>query len=34
MESDPPSRVMALRCVEILEGRLAVTDGVYHMTHK
>jgi class 3 adenylate cyclase len=31
---DPPSRVMALRCTEILEGRVHIEDGVYHMTHK
>ncbi len=31
---DPPSHVMALRCVEILEWRVHIEDGVYHMTHK
>ncbi len=31
---DPPSRMMALRCTEVLEGRVHIEDGVYHMTHK
>lgn len=34
MEIDPPSRIMALRCVEILKGNVQVENGVYHMTHK
>jgi adenylate cyclase len=34
MEIDPPSEVMAHRCVEILSGRLVVEDGVYKMLHK
>lgn len=31
---DPPSRIMMLRCAEILKGNMQVKDGVYHMTHK
>lgn len=34
MENDPVSRVMALRCVEILKGNIQVENGIYHMTHK
>ncbi len=31
---DPPSRIMAHRCLDILKGDLIVEDGVYHMTKK
>jgi class 3 adenylate cyclase/CHASE2 domain-containing sensor protein len=34
MKIDPPSEIMALRCVEILSGRLVVEGGVYRMLHK
>lgn len=34
MEIDPPSEIMAHRCVEILSGRLVVEGGVYRMMHK
>jgi len=34
MELDPPSRIMALRCVDILNWNIHVENGVYHMTHK
>ncbi len=34
METDGPSRVMALRCVEILSGNIRVENGIYTMTHK
>jgi adenylate cyclase len=33
-QDDPPSRVMMLRCLEILKGNVHVENGVYHMTHK
>jgi class 3 adenylate cyclase/CHASE2 domain-containing sensor protein len=31
---DPPSKVMAHRCLDILEGRVKVEGGVYKMEHK
>ena len=34
MDTDPVSRVMALRCVEIIKWNIIVENGVYHMTHK
>jgi adenylate cyclase len=34
MELDPPSEIMARRCVEILSGKLVVEGGVYRMLHK
>jgi class 3 adenylate cyclase/CHASE2 domain-containing sensor protein len=34
LEDDPVSRVMALRCVEILKWNIQVENGIYHMTHK
>jgi adenylate cyclase len=34
MSIDPPSGVMALRCVDILKWTIQVENGVYHMTHK
>ena len=34
IEQDPPSRIMAHRCLEILKGDLIVENGVYHMTKK
>ena len=34
MDQDPPSRVMALRCVDILKWNIQVENGIYHMTHK
>ena len=34
MIDDEPSRVMALRCHDILEGKVVVEGGVYRMTHK
>jgi class 3 adenylate cyclase/CHASE2 domain-containing sensor protein len=34
MQLDPPSEIMALRCVEILSGKLVVEGGVYKMLHK
>jgi class 3 adenylate cyclase/CHASE2 domain-containing sensor protein len=34
IESDPPSRVMAHRCLDILRGEVAVEGWVYHMTKK
>ena len=34
MSGDAPSKIMALRCVDILEGSIKVEGGVFHMTHK
>lgn len=34
MTDDDPSRIMALRCHDILEGKVVVEGGVYRMTHK
>jgi class 3 adenylate cyclase/CHASE2 domain-containing sensor protein len=34
MQSDPPSRIMAERCVDILKWNIHVENGVYYMTHK
>jgi adenylate cyclase len=34
MELDPPSRIMAERCVDIIKWNIHVENGVYHMTHK
>jgi class 3 adenylate cyclase/CHASE2 domain-containing sensor protein len=31
---DPPSRIMMLRCVDILKGNIEVKNGVYQMLHK
>jgi len=32
--TDPPSRIMMYRCLEILQGKIVVEDGIYRMTHK
>ncbi len=34
LQEDPPSRIMAHRCLDILKGVLIVEGGVYHMTKK
>jgi hypothetical protein len=34
MTDDAPSRVMAMRCVDILKWVVVVEGGVYKMTHK
>lgn len=34
MDIDPPSRIMALRCVSVLKWEIQVENWVYHMTHK
>jgi class 3 adenylate cyclase/CHASE2 domain-containing sensor protein len=34
MELDPPSRIMAERCVDIIKWNIHVENWVYHMTHK
>ncbi len=34
MHLDPPSRIMAERCLAILRGEVVIEDGVYHMTKK
>lgn len=33
-EKDPPSRVMMMRCAEILKGNLKIINGIYTMEHK
>jgi adenylate cyclase len=34
MEIDGPSRVMALRTLDILSGKITITGGIYRMEHK
>lgn len=34
MEIDPPSRVMAYRCLEILKWNTTLDNGIYRMMHK
>ncbi len=34
MHEDPVSRVMMLRCLEIVKWNIQVENGIYHMTHK
>jgi hypothetical protein len=34
MNQDGPSRVMALRCVDILKWKIKVENGIYQMSHK
>lgn len=34
MQVDPPSRIMALRCVALLKGETRLDNGVYRMEHK
>ncbi|MBX9808861.1 CHASE2 domain-containing protein, partial [Candidatus Gracilibacteria bacterium] len=34
MNQDPPSRIMVMRCIEILKGNITVENGIFHMTHK
>jgi class 3 adenylate cyclase/CHASE2 domain-containing sensor protein len=34
MSVDETAHIMALRCVEILQWKVLVENGVYHMTHK
>ena len=34
MNQDPPSRVMVMRCIEILKWNISVENGIFHMTHK
>ncbi len=33
-EKDPTSLIMALRCRDILDGKIHVENGVFHMEHK
>ena len=32
--TDPTSLVMAIRCRDILDGKIHVENGVFHMEHK
>lgn len=34
MKNDPPSRIMALRCLSILKWEMQIENGIYKMTHK
>ncbi len=34
MNQDGPSRIMALRCVDIIKWSIVVENGIYQMTHK
>jgi adenylate cyclase len=34
MNQDPPSRIMVMRCIEILKWNISVENGIFHMTHK
>lgn len=34
IETDPPSKIMMYRCIDLIKGNTTLDNGIYRMTHK